>query len=172
MAGKAAVFLTDRILAPMTRTSAWLVLLVLGPAALGQPPILPPPRPLPNQKKDAAADTKAGNGSSRPVLFPQVPFPPPAPPVRDPRTGAWQQVRGPAGPHLDGLRFPMSPPSVGKSPVAHPPLVSQPGSNHSTPGLDASYPRQTWLPGRPRTLELSRNEYTGQWDVVEAVTGR
>jgi hypothetical protein len=39
-----------------------------------------------------------------PVLFPASPFPPPAPLVLDPRTGAWQQARGAA--QEDGLASP------------------------------------------------------------------
>jgi hypothetical protein len=62
---------------------------------------LPPPRTLPPASSSLHAELRAparsaGSAkapSSAPVLFPQIPFPPPAPPVVDPRSGAWEQHR-------------------------------------------------------------------------------
>ena len=141
----------------MTRAMAWLVILVLGPAALAAPPLLPSPRVLPEQKATAEAD-KAGQEPPRPVLFPANPFPPPAPPVLDPRTGAWQQVRS----AFDPLEVPL--------PGAVP---ARPGVRKCQPlaaGLKAI--QHAWLhllhgqsPGE-RVVEIS----LGEWDDVERPT--
>jgi hypothetical protein len=50
--------------------------------------------PLPKEPTSQALSARG----PVPILFPQVPFPLPAPPVVDPRTGAWQQIYGAAPP--------------------------------------------------------------------------
>jgi len=102
----------------MRRISAWLILvaLIFGCALAdaqelpipiprsvpiwptASAPELPPPRKARTQPPADSAGKKGGKEEPReqkvtPIRFPVDPFPPPAPAVLDPRTGAWQQVR-------------------------------------------------------------------------------
>src|SRR5947209_15114455 len=99
----------------MTRAVALLLVMLLGGGAMcraQQTRPLPPPRTIDDDEDADRADrkktdrTNAKNNVQRkvvPILYPLNPFPPPAHPVRDPRTHAWQQVRcaaPPVGPVL------------------------------------------------------------------------
>jgi hypothetical protein len=89
----------------MGRISRCLLCLPLALAG-AEPPLqdLPPPRPLTGPVHSGASTAKQGarrNGAEQSpsprnaaIRFPLNPFPAPAPPVLDPRTGAWQQVWG------------------------------------------------------------------------------
>jgi hypothetical protein len=55
------------------------------------PQFLPSSQPTP-AKKEAPQPRNIEESAHR-ILFPAEPFPPPAPAVMDPRTGAWQQVQ-------------------------------------------------------------------------------
>src|SRR4051812_100809 len=78
----------------------WCVVVGLAAAAWAQAPDLPPPQPVPEgdeksgqtPKKDSKAEKSKDIVTLPPVLFPGDPFPPPAPPVKDPRTKAWEQA--------------------------------------------------------------------------------
>jgi hypothetical protein len=80
----------------MRPTPAWLALLglILGAVPAGAQD-LPRPRKKPTPPTASPAKGRRGEPGQamEPVRFPVVPFRPPAPPVLDPRTGAWQQVR-------------------------------------------------------------------------------
>jgi hypothetical protein len=106
----------------MTRTSAWLapIAIVLAATACraqeGRPRRILLPRLSGRPSQVWAADAVDQPGAPQgqalppptqdtrqpargtPVLFPADPFPPPAPPVLDPRTLAWQQVHTPYAP--------------------------------------------------------------------------
>lgn len=95
------------------RMTCWLASLGLlcGGLALAQEPTeslkgtrpAPAPKPVPTEAPKAARPA--------PILFPTIPFPPSSPPVQDPRTGGWQQVRG--GADEAGERAPS--PSLGRN---------------------------------------------------------
>jgi hypothetical protein len=88
----------------MRRTSGWLALftLFLGGVVYGSQELSPPralPTPPPGSEKTGSGKQNSRSTSPR-ALYPVNPFPPPDPPVVDPRTGAWQQVHG--GPGVRG----------------------------------------------------------------------
>jgi hypothetical protein len=74
----------------MTRTISCLVLIVMIQPALGGPQFLPSPQPVLEKKE---SPPRAVEDPAHRILFPPEPFPPPAPSLLDPRTGAWQQVQ-------------------------------------------------------------------------------
>ena len=81
----------------MRRTSGWRAALTLALVVAGTASEeLPPPNKVPTPPAPAAE--KGGREQPAPeevpIRYPLNPFPPPAPPVVDPRTGAWQQVWG------------------------------------------------------------------------------
>ena len=149
----------------MNRATAWLIVLVLGTGTLCHGQELPTPRPdkeNPPSTKADAAETKAKTGDKAattrpaPILFPSPPFPPAAPLVHDPRTGAWEQINADfnvvAG---EGI------PPNNSGPVG---LASH-AENRMTFGY--------WLrkfktrPTGKQTIELYKNGQTGEWHVGE-----
>jgi hypothetical protein len=153
----------------MTRSAVWVFALVLGAARLCQAQELPKPSPL---SKDKEPPAKAGTPLKAvktadeqpknpvPVLFPAPPYPPPAPAVVDPRTGAWEQITNPveAEAEVAGPVVGCGPEICGGWPQAR---MAIRGwfyrFNHSGEGASP--------------LDLSRDEHSSDWKLVEAKTG-
>ncbi len=147
-----------------TGATAWLFVLMLLAEAPGRAQGLPPPHILPfdkapspkteNAKEEAKAPDREEPKRPPPVLYPSPPFPPPAPPVLDPRTGAWEQVR-----------------ASFELPVAD--LAGPDDSIHPA----TKVPLRNWLRCLrlrrlgPRTLEFSRTGPAGEWSVMEVPPG-
>jgi hypothetical protein len=159
----------------MKTVAAWLLVLGLAAPAWargGQAP----------DKKDApAADKAEEKGEKSPeqdaaprprAVYPPDPFPPPAPPVMDPRTHAWEQLWwGDYAPRPCGPAFvltPASPPGpVLPAPAPAPvPGVPAPGAPEPLPpprGAASSY---------GRTLSLSWDRQARAWRLVDVTPQR
>jgi hypothetical protein len=155
----------------MARSIGWLMILAVGVGSLcraGQPAPAPLSRPLTDEKAGKGTGTKKGEethaSNPTPVLFPTEPFPPPAPPVIDPRTCAWQQVWSPHGEEM--AIHPHHPEPVPVSAPPSAPISAAPAASPPT-GLRAWLQRVSWQPEREKTLEMSRNQQTGEWNIVE-----
>jgi len=155
----------------MTRVTAGFIVLAVVTCSLCHAQELPAPRALPDDKKSPtkadASGTKAKMGDEKstkrptPILFPSPPFPPPAPPVVDPRTGAWEQINADFNVVAEVGIPPESP-----RPVA----VASPAPTRTTLGY--------WLRQfknrctGERTIELSKPGETSEWHIAETPPGR
>ena len=107
----------------MTRSTAWVFVLLLAMARLCHAQQLPDLRPMPKGKEPPpkaeplpppakVADEQPK--SPPPILFPAPPYPPPAPAVVDPRTGAWEQMHTPLE-----IDHELAVPVEGSGPIVH-----------------------------------------------------
>jgi hypothetical protein len=184
----------------MIRTLAWLIAGTLGVAACSPASELPRPLvgvrlPVYRQDDKAAKDSKNGkeakdkdgnggkNGkeekkadaapSPMPTLWPTNPFPPPAPPVLDPRTGAWEQVYGPCGvQHVEAVisapgTMPATMPAVEPTlPAPAPVTDSQVQERGGMRDWLDRWRTKNRTRGE-RSLHFTRNAQTGTWEIQQ-----
>src|SRR5262245_19867578 len=178
----------------MKTIAAWLLVLGLAGRASarawqpGDKKDAPPPAkadkkdtPPPDraEKKDAPPVDKAEekdeksssqDGPPRPrAAYPHEPFPPPAPPVMDPRTHAWEQVRsGDYAPLRCGPEV-IVPPAPAPGPVLPSPTLV-PGAG--APGVPEQLPPPQGMSSYGRTLNLSWDRQTRAWRLVDVTPQR